>query len=110
MLGAYLTKESEADEALAGIGAFRKDVKLFDQLFTLSTVLFRFASDGRHEVGGHGGDSYGGEDIAERRHELGFDNLNSDVINETFQSNLYMHMRVLARTMIKWMNEWREDS
>jgi hypothetical protein len=64
--GACLTKESNADEALTGIRAFHKDVELFSQLFALATVLLGFASDACHEVGGHGGDSYGREDISER--------------------------------------------
>ena len=47
-----------------------------------------FASDTCDEVNRHGGDSQGGEDIAERGDEFGFDDFNSDVIHKTFQGNL----------------------
>lgn len=37
--GCLLTKESNADEALAGIRTFHEDVQLLSQLFALGTVL-----------------------------------------------------------------------
>ena len=61
---------------------------MFGQLFALGAVLLRLTSDAGHEVRGHGSDSDGREDIMERGYELGFDNFNSNVIDETFQSNL----------------------
>jgi hypothetical protein len=86
--GARLTKEPNADEALTGIRAFRQDVKLLGQLFTLGTVLLGFTSHARHEVGGHSRDSYGSEDTAEWGDELRLDYFDGDIINEAFQSNL----------------------
>jgi hypothetical protein len=86
--GARLTKEPNADEALTGIRAFRQDVKLLGQLFTLGTVLLGFTSHARHEVGGHSRDSYGSEDTAEGGDELCFDYFDGDVVDEAFQSNL----------------------
>jgi hypothetical protein len=86
--GTYLTKESNANKALAGLRAFCEDVKLLCQLFTLGTVLLRFTSLARHELGGHSRDSYGSEDTAERGDELRFNYFNSDVVDKAFQSNL----------------------
>jgi len=70
-------------------------------LFALATVLLGFASDAGHKLIGYGGDSYGRENTAERGDELGFDDFNSDVVDETFQGNLYEHMRGLAMEMME---------
>ena len=86
--GIYLTKESNANKALTGIRAFREDVKLLGQLFTLGTVLLGFTGHARHEVGGHSRDSYWSEDTAERGDELSFNYFDGDVVDEAFQSNL----------------------
>jgi hypothetical protein len=61
---------------------------LLVKLFALGAVLLRLTSDASHEVRGHGSDSDGREDIMERGDELGFDNFDSNVIDETFQGNL----------------------
>lgn len=63
MLGEFLTKYSDADEAFAGFRAFHKNVQLFGQLFALGAILFRFASDASHKVRGYGSCSYGGKNI-----------------------------------------------
>ena len=89
--GAYLTKESNIDEALTGITAFCEDLKLLGQLFMLGTVLLEFTSHARHEVSGRSRDSYGSEDIANRGDELSFDYVDR---KEAFQSNLYSQKRV----------------
>lgn len=71
-------------------------------MFALATVLLEFASDAGHKLGGHGEDSYGGENTAERGDELGFDDFNSDVVDKTFQGNLYKHTRGLAMGVMGW--------
>ena len=86
---ACLTKDSNTDEALTGIKAFHKDLKLLGQLFTLGTVLLEFTSHTRHDISGHSRDSDGSEDIANRGDELSFDHVDRHVINEAFQSNPY---------------------
>lgn len=70
-------------------------------MFALATVLLGFASDAGHKLSGYGGDSYERENTAERGDELGFDDFNSDVVDETFQGNLYEHMRGLAMGMME---------
>jgi len=86
--GARLTKEPNANEALTGIRAFRQDVKLLGQLFTLGTILLEFTSHARHEIDGHSRDSYESEDTAKWGDELRLDYFDGDIINEAFQSNL----------------------
>jgi hypothetical protein len=86
--GACLTKESNADEALTGIRAFSKDVKLLSQLFALGTVLLQFTSHACHKVGRHSKDSHRSEDTAKQGDELRLDYFNSNVVNKAFQSNL----------------------
>ena len=83
-----LTKDSDADEALTGLNTLHKDFQLFLQLFTLGAVFLGLTSDASHKVRGHGNDSGGREHIMERGDELVFDNLDSNVIDETFQGNL----------------------
>ena len=87
-MGVCLTKESNADKVLTSISAFREDLKLLSQLFTLGTALFGFASYTRYEVGRHNRDSYGSEDAADRGDEFQFDHLDGHVVDEAFQSNL----------------------
>jgi hypothetical protein len=79
-----LTKEPRADKALAGIGSSHKNVKLFAQLFAQVTVLLGFASNGSHEVSRHVRDCYWGEDGSQWRHELGFDDFDGDIVDESF--------------------------
>jgi hypothetical protein len=86
-IGVFLTKDS--DEALAGFGSFHENVQLFGQLFALSTILLRFTSDLGHEVGGHRTDSHGRKDIVKRGYQLDLDDFDCDVVDETFQSNLF---------------------
>jgi hypothetical protein len=95
--GAFLTKYSHADEALAGFRAFHENVQLFGQLVALGVVLLRFTSDAGHEVGGYGSDSNRRKDIMELGDELGFDDFDSDIIDETFQSNLSTYTTRSAR-------------
>jgi hypothetical protein len=73
------------------VRAFSEDVKLLGQLFTLGTDLLGFSSQARHEVSGHNRGSYRSEDTAEQGDELRFDYFDGDVVDETFQSNLYSH-------------------
>ncbi len=88
-LGEFLTKNSDADEAFAGLGAFRENIQLSGQLFALGAIFLGFASDASHEVGGHRSDSDGRKDIVKWRDELRFDDFDSDIVDETFQSNLF---------------------
>lgn len=88
-LGEFLTKNSDADEAFAGFGAFYENIQLFGQLFALGAIFLRFASDAIHKVGGHRSDSDRRKDIVKWRDELRFDDFDSDVVDETFQSNLF---------------------
>jgi len=85
---ACITQESNADEALTGIGAFGEDVKLLGQLFTLGTVLVGFTRYARHELSGHSRDIYKGEYAAEQGDKLRFDYFNGHIVDEAFQSNL----------------------
>ncbi len=85
---ARLTKEPNVDKALIGIKAFRQDVKLLDQLFTLGTILLEFISYARHEIDEHSRDSYESEDIVKWGDKLRLDYFDNDIINEAFQSNL----------------------
>jgi hypothetical protein len=96
-LDVCLTKKSNADEPFTGIRSLHKDVELLGQLFALGSVLLGFAGDARHKVVGHSSDSYGSEDIAKRGDKLGFDGFDSNVVDETFQSNLYKHIKGLAK-------------
>ena len=86
--GTCLIKESNADEAFTGIRAFREDLKLLGQLFTLDSVLLGFTSHARYEFGGNSRDSYRSEDVAKGEDELRFDYLDGHVVDEAFQSNL----------------------
>ncbi len=58
----------------------------------LAPVLLGFASDARRKVGGHGGDSYGREDIPERGDRLSFNDFDSNVVDETCRGNIYEHI------------------
>jgi hypothetical protein len=86
-IGVCLTKDS--DEALASFRSFRENVQLLGQLFTLSTILLRFTSDLGHEVGGHRTDRHRRKDIVKGGYQLDLDYFDCDVVNETFQSNLF---------------------
>ena len=91
-MGGFLTKSTDADEAFASFRAFHENIQLFGQLLALGAILLRFTSDASNKVGRHRGDRYRRKDIAKWRDELGFDNLDSDIVDETFQSNLVKHL------------------
>jgi len=84
-LGGFLTKSTDADEAFASFRAFHENIQLFGQLLALGAILLRFTSDASNKVGRR-------KDIAKWRDELGFDNFDSDIVDETFQSNLVKHL------------------
>ena len=86
----FLIKKFNIDEALVRIRVFCEKLELFDQLFTLGTIFLELISHARHEVKGYRRDSYEIEDIADRTDELSFDYVDCHVINEPFQSNLYL--------------------
>ena len=83
-LGEFLTKDSDADEPFAGFGAFHENIQLSGQLFALGANLLRFTSDASHEVGGHRSDSYRRKDIVKWGNELGLDDFDCDIVDETF--------------------------
>ena len=64
--GDFLTKDSNANEALAGFKAFHENGQLSGQLFALGTVLLRFTSDAGHEGSRHKSDSNRRKDIMKR--------------------------------------------
>jgi hypothetical protein len=90
MLGGFLTKSSDADESFAGFRAFCENIQLSGQLLALGTVFLRFTSDAGNETGWHGSDRYWGKYIVEWGDELGFDDFDSDIVDESFQCDLIM--------------------
>ena len=83
-LGGFLTKNSNADKAFAGFGAFYENIQLFGQLFALGAIFLRFASDASHKVGGHRSDSDRRKDIVKWRDKLRFNDFDSNVVDEMF--------------------------
>jgi hypothetical protein len=79
-----LTKDSDADEAFASFGAFRKNIQLFVQFFAQGAILLRFTSDASHEGGRHRSDSYGRKYFVKWGNELGLDDFDGDIVDETF--------------------------
>ena len=82
--------DRDIDEALIRIRVFCENLELLNQLFTLGTILLELISHTRHEVKRYRRDSYEIEDIADRTDELSFDYVDYHIINEAFQSNLYL--------------------
>ena len=98
---AFLTKCCDIDELLAGLKAFHENVQLFGQLLPLDAVLFRFTSDAGHDLGGHRSDGNRRKNVVERGNELGFNDFDSDVVDETSQSNLFNYMSRSVRGSVE---------
>ena len=94
----FLTKGPDADEALARFRAFHENVQLLGQLFALCAILLRLTGDTVHKVGGHRSNGDRRKDIIKLGDELGFDNFDSDVVDKTFQSNLFGDTKRLVRS------------
>lgn len=82
------THEFDTHEALAEVGALAQDIELLRQLVALVPALVRFASDAFHRLRGHRVDSYRREDVREGLDELGFNQLNCDIVCEPLQRDL----------------------
>ena len=107
-LGEFRTKDSDTDKAFAGFRVFHENVQLSGQLFVLGAILLRFTSDASHEVGGHRSDSYRRKYIVKWGNELGLDDFDSDIVDETFQGNLFKHKTELARGAIEEGTRYKE--
>ena len=94
----FLTKDPDTDESLAGFRAFNENVQLLCQLFALRPILLRFTGDTVHKIGGHRSNGDRRKDTIKLGDELCFDNFDGDIVDETFQSNLFRNTKRLARS------------
>ena len=73
---------------LTGFQPLNQHIQLVIQLPTFCTALIGLACNARHYVSGKVRDFDRGQDIAQLRDEIGFDDFDSDIVDEAFEGNL----------------------
>lgn len=68
----------------------------------MTTIFFEFVSDISYKFDKYNENNYEGKNTVKRGNKLDFDSFNNDIIDKTFQSNLYKHTKKLTIKIIKY--------